>query len=296
MGATSNEEMETLAFNFDQIYEDFKEGITEIQLLKSNYNSELKHRESLELTCSNLQSENERLTKIYTESLNKLVYQIENRSKCQSLVEELKKLNDERLVKEDGFGFPDLFYVVLFPLDYCDRWSVEVLYEISSKIVYIVISILTIEEDGKSKQEHRKEVELLKQEYTKKIKDRETQIRSYLHQQAANEATIDQQNRELVAHKNQIQALTKRVDWVHSDMESKHHQEIQDLKDWLLLEEEEKKALNNKLQIAEKELLVSRKKLEEQQRDSTSNRHVETLKQKIMKLRKENEALKRQLP
>ncbi|XP_026397768.1 protein At-4/1-like isoform X1 [Papaver somniferum] len=246
MGATSNEEMETLVFNFDQIYEDFKEGITEIQLLKSNYNSELKHRESLEFTCSNLQSENERLTKMYTESLNKLVYQIENRSKCQSLVEELKKLNDERLVKED--------------------------------------------------QEHRKEVELLKQVYTKKIEDWDTQIRSYLLQQAANEATIDQQKRELVAHKNQIQALTKRIDWVHSDMESEHHQEIRDLKDWLLLEEEEKKALNNKLQIAEKELLVSRKKLEEQQRDSTSNRHVETLKQKIMKLRKENEALKRQLP
>ncbi|RZC71287.1 hypothetical protein C5167_034455 [Papaver somniferum] len=245
MGATSNEEMETLVFNFDQIYEDFKEGITEIQLLKSNYNSELKHRESLEFTCSNLQSENERLTKMYTESLNKLVYQIENRSKCQSLVEELKKLNDERLVKED---------------------------------------------------EHRKEVELLKQVYTKKIEDWDTQIRSYLLQQAANEATIDQQKRELVAHKNQIQALTKRIDWVHSDMESEHHQEIRDLKDWLLLEEEEKKALNNKLQIAEKELLVSRKKLEEQQRDSTSNRHVETLKQKIMKLRKENEALKRQLP
>ncbi|KAI3929178.1 hypothetical protein MKX01_006414 [Papaver californicum] len=220
MGATSNEEMETLVFNFDQIYEDFKEGITEIQLLKSNYNSELKHRESLEFTCSNLQSENERLTKIYTESLNKLVYQIDNRSKCQSLVEELKKLNDERFIKED---------------------------------------------------EHRQEVELLKQEYTKKIEDRETQI-------------------------SHIQAPTKRVDWAHSDMESKHHQEIQDLKDWLLLEEEEKKTLNNKLQIAEKELLVSRKKLEEQQRDSTSNRHVETLKQKIMKLRKENEALKRQLP
>ncbi|KAI3974493.1 hypothetical protein MKX01_017986 [Papaver californicum] len=245
MGATSNEEMETLVFNFDQIYEDFKEGITEIQLLKSNYNSELKHRESLEFTCSNLQSENERLTKMYTESLNTLVYQIENRSKCQSLVEELKKLNDEHLIKED---------------------------------------------------EHRKEVELLKQEYTKKIEDRETQIRSSLLQQAANEATINQQKRELIAHKSHIQALTARVDWAYSDMESKHHQEIQELKDWLLLEEEEKKALNNKLQIAEKELLVSRKKLEEQQRDSTSNRHVETLKQKIMKLRKENEALKRQLP
>ncbi|MCL7041552.1 hypothetical protein MKW94_007763, partial [Papaver nudicaule] len=245
MGATSNEEMETLAFNFDQIYEDYKEGITEIQLLKSNYNSELKHRESLEFTCSNLQSENERLTKMYTESLNKLVYQIENRSKCHSLVEELKKSNAERLIKED---------------------------------------------------EHRKEVELLKQEYTKKMEDKEAQVRSSLLQQAANEAIINQQKREIVSHKSHIQALTKRVDWVQSDMESKYHQDIQDLKDWLVVEQEEKKALHNKLQLTEKELLVNKKKLEEQQRDSTSNRHVETLKQKIMKLRKENEVLKRQLP
>ncbi|OVA07528.1 hypothetical protein BVC80_37g18 [Macleaya cordata] len=244
MAATSDEEMESLLFTFDQIYEDFKHGISEIQLLKSNYNSELNLRQSLEITCSSLQTDNERLTNIYTGSLNKLVDQLENRSKCQSLTEELKKLNDELLTKED---------------------------------------------------EHKKAEELLKQEHAKKIGDLETQVRCFLLQQAANEATINQQQRELAAHKSHIESLTKRVEWVHSDMESKHHQEIQDLKDWLLVEQEEKRELNNKLQNAERELLISRKKLEEQQRDSTSNRHVETLKQKIMKLRKENEVLKRQL-
>lgn len=40
-------------------------------------------------------------------------------------------------------------------------------------------------------------------------------------------------------------------------------------------------------------VLISRTKLVEQQRDLASNRHVDTLKQKIMKLRKENEVLKR---
>lgn len=42
-------------------------------------------------------------------------------------------------------------------------------------------------------------------------------------------------------------------------------------------------------------VLVSRSKLVEQQRDSSSNWQVETLKTKLMKLRKENEILKRKL-
>lgn len=42
-------------------------------------------------------------------------------------------------------------------------------------------------------------------------------------------------------------------------------------------------------------VFMSQSKLAELQRDSTSNQHMETLKQKIMKLRKENEVLKRKL-
>jgi hypothetical protein len=40
---------------------------------------------------------------------------------------------------------------------------------------------------------------------------------------------------------------------------------------------------------------MTRMKQAEQQRDSISVQHVETLKQKVMKLRKENESLKRRL-
>ena len=43
-------------------------------------------------------------------------------------------------------------------------------------------------------------------------------------------------------------------------------------------------------------MLISRTKLVEHQRDTVSSRLVETLKLKIMKLRKENEILRRQLP
>lgn len=42
-------------------------------------------------------------------------------------------------------------------------------------------------------------------------------------------------------------------------------------------------------------VLISRTKLAENQLDLTSNQHAETLKQKIMKLRRENEVLKRRL-
>lgn len=78
-------------------------------------------------------------------------------------------------------------------------------------------------------------------------------------------------------------------------MELRYKNEIQDLKDCLMVEQEEKNGLTKKLQILEKEMLISSAKLIENQQDFTSNRHVETLKQKIMKLRKENEVLKRQL-
>lgn len=48
----------------------------------------------------------------------------------------------------------------------------------------------------------------------------------------------------------------------------------------------------SKLAIA---VLINRTKLVEQHRDMASNQHINTLKQKIMKLRKENEILKRKV-
>ncbi|KAF6155644.1 hypothetical protein GIB67_034739 [Kingdonia uniflora] len=145
------------------------------------------------------------------------------------------------------------------------------------------------------KQGHRKALELLKQEDEKKIGELERQVRYSLVQQTANEAMVNQLNQDLAEHKAHIEFLNTRLERVHADVKSKYHMELEDLKDWLLVEQEEKRELIKKLQSAEKEMLMFRKKLEEQQRDSTSNRHFETLKQKIMKLRKENEVLKRQL-
>ncbi|TXG61114.1 hypothetical protein EZV62_012477 [Acer yangbiense] len=210
MAANSEEEMEWVLSSFDQIYEECKNGIMEIQLLRSNCNAEIKKREALEFSCKTLKQDNERMKKCYTESLNHLADQLDYHTKFQSLKEELKRVTDEHLSKEN---------------------------------------------------ELRKAIDLLKQECAAKLTDFEAQIR---HVMLANRTVTD-------------------------------NLEIQDLKDCLLLEREEKNELCQKFRELEKELLISRTKLVEQHRDSTSIQNVETLKLKMMKLRKENEILKRKL-
>ncbi|KAI9190874.1 hypothetical protein LWI28_000092 [Acer negundo] len=244
MAANSEEEMEWVLSSFDQIYEEFKNGIMEIQLLRSNCNAEIKKREALEFSCKTLKQDNERMKNCYKESLNDLADQLDYHSKYQSLKEELKRVTDEHLSKEN---------------------------------------------------ELRKAIDLLKQECAAKLTDFEAQIRGLLHEKATNEATINHLRQDLASHKTHMQALTYRLDQVHFDIESKYNLEIQDLKDCLLLEREEKNELHQKFRELEKELLISRTKLVEQHRDSTSIQNVETLKLKMMKLRKENEILKRKL-
>lgn len=143
--------------------------------------------------------------------------------------------------------------------------------------------------------ENRKSMERLKQDYEAKVGELEAEIRGLQLEKATSEATISHLRQELAAHRTQVQALAQRLDQIHMDEESKYCGEIQDLRDCLLVEQEEKHELKRKLQDLEKELLISRTKLVEQQRDSASNRQVETLKSRMMKLRKENEILKRKM-
>lgn len=120
-------------------------------------------------------------------------------------------------------------------------------------------------------------------------------VRGFLLGKETNEATVTHLRQDLAAHKAHMQTLANRLDRVAFEVESKYHLELQDLKDCLMIEQEEKNELNKKLQGLEKELLISKTKRVEQQQDLASSRLVETLKQKIMKLRKENEILKRKL-
>ncbi|XP_075077005.1 protein At-4/1-like isoform X2 [Nicotiana tabacum] len=218
MAATTDEAMESLLSSFDQIYDEFKNGAVEIQTLQADYITGSTKREALEFTVQRLQSENDRLRKLYAESLNTLAYK-----------------------------------------------------------------------------EYIRTIESLKGDHAERIQELESQIRRYQTEDAVNKATINQLRHDLVVHRSQIEALKRNLDQVSAEVDSRYHYEIQGLKDSLLVEQEEKNELNKRLRDMEKELFISRTKLVEYQQDSTSSQHMHTLKQKIMKLRKENEVLKRQI-
>ncbi|KAI5557611.1 hypothetical protein BDE02_18G115700 [Populus trichocarpa] len=138
-------------------------------------------------------------------------------------------------------------------------------------------------------------IQLLSSEMTVLFRVMIMHVRGFLLGKETNEATVTHLRQDLAAHKAHMQTLANRLDRVAFEVESKYHLELQDLKDCLMIEQEEKNELNKKLQGLEKELLISKTKRVEQQQDLASSRLVETLKQKIMKLRKENEILKRKL-
>lgn len=244
MAAITDEITEALLSSFDQIYDEYKNGAMELQTLQADYITESKKREALEFTIQSLQSENDRLRKLYTESLNKYSDKIESHSSCQRLKEELKRVRHEFFQKEN---------------------------------------------------EYRRTIESLKRDHVERNQDLESQIRKYQTEEAVNEVTINQLRHDLAVHRKQIEALRKNLGQVSADVDSRYHYEIQDLKDCLLVEQEEKNELNKKLQDMEKELFISRTNTVEYQQDLTSTQHMHTLKQKIMKLRKENEILKRQI-
>ncbi|XP_031378994.1 protein At-4/1-like isoform X6 [Punica granatum] len=248
MAATSDREMELLLSSFDQIYQDFKSGMEEIQLLKSNCQAETKRREALEIACHSVKQDNERLTKLYTNSMKNLAGQVsgflEHHLKCQRLEEELKRVTAEHQDIEN---------------------------------------------------EHKRTLEGLKQDYAAKFGELEAQIRCFESQKQSDEATINHLCQDLAAHKSHIHSLASRLEQGHFYFSSKYQAEIQDLRDCLLLEQEEKNGLSKKLQALEKELLMSRTKLAQGQKTSVSSQQVEALKQKIMKLRRENEILRRKL-
>ncbi|GJN19001.1 hypothetical protein PR202_gb06228 [Eleusine coracana subsp. coracana] len=144
-------------------------------------------------------------------------------------------------------------------------------------------------------QEHKREIEQLKHCKEVSTNALESKLSCALVQQAADEAAMKQLKLELNAHKDHIDMLRSRLEQVTTDVHLQYKNEIQDLRDVVAIEQEEKNDMHRKLQNAENELIITRMQQAEQQRDSISVKHVETLKQKVMKLRKENESLKRKL-
>uniref|UniRef100_A0A803N2N1 Uncharacterized protein n=1 Tax=Chenopodium quinoa TaxID=63459 RepID=A0A803N2N1_CHEQI len=217
--------LEKLLSLADQISNDFENGINEIQTLKSNFNAEINHRQSLELTCSTLKRENERLKNLHLETLNNLMLHLQHKGNSHNLKEELQKLTTE-----------------------------------SFKVAEV----------------HRKTVESLKRNHEEEIRVLEVQIGEISRQKSADEATIYQLHHELISLRSRMK-----------DVEEKSRGEIEDLRDCIFAEQEEKKELSKKVRDLEKELLVSKTK-----QFSSSDKQLDLLKQKMMKLRRENEALK----
>ncbi|KVH95003.1 Zinc finger, CCHC-type, partial [Cynara cardunculus var. scolymus] len=96
---------------------------------------------------------------------------------------------------------------------------------------------------------HMEEIDMISEASTRIMAVRGG-CRDSLAQKSANESTISQLHQDLVAHKNHVEALAKRLDRVHSDVEMTcellHQLEMQDLKHRLMMEQEEKNGLNRK--------------------------------------------------
>ncbi|KMZ61633.1 hypothetical protein ZOSMA_50G00530 [Zostera marina] len=238
------EDLESLLRTFDQIHQEHRNAIVEIQNLKSCLHDETERRGALQSDCDDLRKDSVRLRKVNLESLANLANKFESLIKCQDLKEELKEAND--------------------------------------KLRYM-------------KDEYAKADEVKEMEHRLKIEELQQQLSCCMLKNSINKTTIDVLQNDLVARNTQIDDQKVNFNQIVADGESKYRSEIQDLREWLMVEEEEKTMLSKRLNDAENEISALRVKQTERQQESISIRHVETLKQKVMKLRKENENLKRQL-
>ncbi|KAJ8505533.1 hypothetical protein OPV22_006419 [Ensete ventricosum] len=193
LAATSDEGMESLVRNFEQIYQGYKDVLLEMQSLKTSRNYETRRYEALEATCNDLKT---------GPATFDITQRMKYRTKCQSLTKELEKANSKLLSLED---------------------------------------------------DHRKMIKMLKHENEQKIHDLEKQVSCSLHKQASDQALMNQLQQDLAAHETHIEILTSNFEQVTADLQSKYNSEIQELKDWLLAEQEEKNKLQVKLQKAENE-------------------------------------------
>uniref|UniRef100_A0A7N0VIJ1 Protein At-4/1 n=1 Tax=Kalanchoe fedtschenkoi TaxID=63787 RepID=A0A7N0VIJ1_KALFE len=256
MAATGNGDLESLQSSFDQIYEDAVNAAQEIQLLRSSYNDEVSKCEALQLTCSSLKSGSD------FERRFSYVSCAENERLTQLYMGFVSKLSDQ--------------------IDYRSKCE-----SLEDKLKRVSDECIRKNSEGK------KAMQLIEQGYRERIENLEGQLRSLTIQKSGNQELIDHLRRDLATQKSHINVMVNKMETLHHSLELKYLQEVQDLKDCLMMEQEEKNGLNKKVEDLEKELLLSRMKIAEQQRDLNSNRNVEGLKDKIMKLRRENEVLKR---
>ncbi|XP_015689143.1 protein At-4/1 isoform X3 [Oryza brachyantha] len=200
--AGGDEELESLLRNFHRFSQGYKDALMEAQALRVNCSSESEKRQALESHIADLKSDNERLRRLYTETLFKFTNQMKFHTESRNLKEELEKANIRLLSREE---------------------------------------------------EYKREIEQLKLGSEMNSNDLENKLSCALVQQATNEAVIKQLNLELEAHKAHIDMLSSRLEQVTFDVHQRYKNEIQDLKDVIIVEQAEKNDMHIKLQNAENE-------------------------------------------
>eukprot|EP00249_Psilotum_nudum_P010101 c22335_g1_i1 orf=27-695(+) len=146
-----------------------------------------------------------------------------------------------------------------------------------------------------AQQAHKDMVANVVKEHNKEIGILQNQIRQYQEQLALKDAAMAQLEEEIAHFHSVTDALRKGLQQTQTDAEKKYSHDIEDLQKRLKMELDGKQKLHEDMQRVENSFLIARMKYEEQLRELSSNRHAEAFKQKIMRLRKENEDLKRRL-
>ncbi|GJN19000.1 hypothetical protein PR202_gb06227 [Eleusine coracana subsp. coracana] len=88
---TGDKELESLLRNFHSVSQGYKNALTEVQSLRVNYSTESKKCEALESHITDLKKDNDRLRRMYTETLFKFTNQVKFHAESRSLKEELEK-------------------------------------------------------------------------------------------------------------------------------------------------------------------------------------------------------------
>ncbi|KAL9226590.1 hypothetical protein vseg_002383 [Gypsophila vaccaria] len=279
MAGTSDEGMDKLLTIADQISDDYIAGINEIEALKSNYNAEISNRQSIELKFTALKQENDRLKSLHIETLNNLLHQLQQRGESSTSKEDLLRLNEEMRRKDEDHRN----VVELMRRNHEEKVRVleaeigEILRKKREELAALNEVFV------KKEEEHRNSVETTKKYQQKKARELGAKIEEVLGQRREDEATIYQLHHELITTRKKLK-----------EVEEKWKEEVEDLKDCLYVEQKEKEELSRKVRDLEKEALVTRTRVADQQ-VSTSDKQLEIMKLKMMKLRRENEVLRRQV-
>eukprot|EP00249_Psilotum_nudum_P010102 c22335_g1_i2 orf=27-773(+) len=178
----------------------------------------------------------------------------------------------------------------------------EILGQMAQQIEYrtkyeaLCEQLKSYEEQFRNKENaHKDMVANVVKEHNKEIGILQNQIRQYQEQLALKDAAMAQLEEEIAHFHSVTDALRKGLQQTQTDAEKKYSHDIEDLQKRLKMELDGKQKLHEDMQRVENSFLIARMKYEEQLRELSSNRHAEAFKQKIMRLRKENEDLKRRL-